>query len=84
MRNSHTLRASSSNEKLMENRAEEKLLKYARRGKLRQLVRSLDQDVSPNCRDERGRSALYLASLGGHKECIKELLRRGANPNVSV
>ena len=68
----------------MENRAEEKLLKYARRGRLRQLVRSLDQNVSPNCRDERGRSALYLASLGGHKECIKELLRRGADPNMSV
>lgn len=60
------------------------VLKHARRGNLRRLVRALDGcDNSPNSiRDENGRTALHLVAIGGHKKCLKELLRRRADPNM--
>ena len=62
------------------------VLKHSRRGNLRRLVRALDRcNNSPNSiRDEKGRTALHLAAFSGHKECLKELLRRRADPNMSV
>ena len=61
------------------------LLKHARRGNLRPLVQALDLCRSPNsvC-DDNGRTALHLAAIGGHKECLKALLRRRVDPNMSV
>jgi hypothetical protein len=46
---------------------------------------TLDRPDCPsvnNLFDDNGRTALHLAALGGHKECLKELLRRRANPNI--
>ena len=66
---------------------EKTLLKHAARGNLRRLVATLDRGDCPrvnSVRDEEGRTALHLAALGGHKECLKELLRRRADPNMSV
>ena len=67
-------------------RVQKAVLKHARRGNLRRLVRALDLCNSPpiSVRDDNGRTALHLAALGGHKECLKELLRRRMDPNMSV
>jgi ankyrin repeat protein len=68
-----------------ENNLQKAVLKHARQGNLRRLVRALDQCNSVNnVRDEKGRTALHLAAIGGHKECLKELLRRRADPNMYV
>ena len=70
-----------------EESVEKALLKHAARGSLRRLLATLDRRDCPQVdrvRDENGRTALHLAALGGHKECLKELLRRRANPNMSV
>ena len=58
-----------------------RVVKYAKRGQLRKLVRALDGGENVNSVDSKRRSALFLAAFGGHKKCLKELLRRGANPN---
>ena len=65
---------------------ESAVLKHAKRGNLRRLVRALDRcrNSPNNVRDEMGRTALHLAAIGGHKECLKELLRRRTNPNMLV
>ena len=59
-----------------------KLIKYAKRGQLHKLIQALDGGEPVNCLDEKKRSALFHAALKGHKKCLKELLRRGANPNL--
>lgn len=61
-----------------------KVVKYARRGQWRDLVRTLDKGASVNATDEKRRSALFLAALNGKKKCVKELLKRGADPNQYV
>lgn len=71
----------------IEDSVESALLKHAARGNLRRLVTTLNRRDCPNVNgvcDEDGRTALHLAALGGHKECLKELLRRRANPNMFV
>lgn len=57
------------------------MVKYAKRGQLRKLVQALDRGENVNSVDDKRRSVLFLAAFGGHKKCLKELLRRGANPN---
>ena len=59
-----------------------KIIKYAKQGKLRKLRRALDRGDRLNSVDSQGRTSLYYAALGGHKACVKELLKRGANPNM--
>ena len=59
-----------------------KIIKYARRGNLLKLVEALERGDHVNSVDSQRRSALFYAALGGHKKCVKELLRRGANPNL--
>ena len=61
-----------------------KVVKYASRGQWRDLVRELDKGASVNATDGKRRSALFLAALNGKKKCLKELLRRGADPNQYV
>ena len=70
-----------------EDSVEKALLKHAARGNLRRLMATLDRPDCPsvnNLFDDNRRTALHLAALGGHKECLKELLRRRANPNMCV
>ncbi len=57
------------------------LVKYAKRGHYVKLVEALDKGGDANSVDSHLRSALYYAALNGYKKCVKELLRRGANPN---
>lgn len=70
-----------------ERSVEELLLKHAARGNLLRLVATLNREDCPrqfvnSVRNDEGRTALHLAALGGHKECLKVLLRRRANPNM--
>ena len=60
-----------------------KVVKYARQGQWRKLVQALDEGASANATDKERRSALFFAALKGNKKCLKELLRRGADPNQS-
>ncbi|XP_065194030.1 uncharacterized protein LOC135825219 [Sycon ciliatum] len=39
----------------------------------------LDAEVSPDCHDEFGRSALHVASQEGHCRCVSVLLEKGAD-----
>ena len=59
-----------------------KIIKYAKQGKLQKLVESLDRGDHVNSVDGQRKSALFYAALRGHKKCVKELLKRGANPNL--
>ena len=59
-----------------------KVVKYAKQGKLQKLVEALDRGGNVNSVDSQRKSALFYAALGGHKKCVKELLKRGANPNL--
>ena len=59
-----------------------KVIKYAKKGQFGKLVQALDGGDHVNSVDSQRRSALFHAALGGHKKCLKELLRRGANPNL--
>ena len=70
-----------------EDSTEKALLKHADWGNLRRLMATLDRRDCPsvnNLFDDNGRTALHLAALGGHKDCLKELLTRRANPNMCV
>ena len=40
--------------------------------------------MNPNIRDTQGRTPLYYAVEGGHRDCVKELLSCKANPELSV
>lgn len=59
-----------------------KVIKYAKQGRFRKLVEALDGGEHVNSVDLQRRSALFHAAVGGHKKCLKELLKRGANPNL--
>ena len=58
-----------------------KIVKYAKKGQLRKLKNALNNGESLDVVDSRKRGVLYYAALKGHKKCLKELLKRGANPN---
>lgn len=58
------------------------VVKYANRGQCEKMVRALEVlGESVNSTDCHQHSALFHAALKGHKKCLKELLRRGADPN---
>ena len=57
------------------------IVKYAKKGKFDKLVEALDRGDLVGSVDKCKRSALFHAALKGHKKCLKELLKRGANPN---
>lgn len=61
-----------------------KVVKYAKKGRLRKLKEALNNGEPLDVLDNRRRSALFYAALNGHKKCLKELLKRGANPNQYV
>ena len=59
-----------------------KVVKYARKGQHEKLVSALKKDGElVNSTDHKKQSALFHAALNGHKKCLKELLKRGADPN---
>lgn len=58
-----------------------RIVKYAKKGKYAKLVEALDRGDPINSVDNCRRSALFHAALKGHMKCLKELLKRGANPN---
>lgn len=60
------------------------VVKLAKKGKLVKLVECLDGGDAVNSVDKERNSALFYAALNGHRKCLKELLRRGANPNQLV
>ena len=58
------------------------VVKYANKGQYEKMLAALeDLGESVNSTDCYNRSALFHAALNGHKKCLKELLRRGADPN---
>ena len=57
------------------------VVRFAKKGHFTKLVEALDRGGEVNSVDKHGRSALFCAALNGQKKCLKELLRRGANPN---
>ena len=57
------------------------IVKYAKKGNFAKLVEALDRGDLVGSVDKCKRSALFHAALKGHKKCLKELLKRGANPN---
>ncbi len=57
------------------------LVRYAKKGQYAKLIEALERGDNVNSVDGKRRSALHCAALNGHKKCLKELLRRGANPN---
>ena len=59
-----------------------KVMKYAKKGHYGKLVIALEKDgVLVNSTDRKKQSALFHAALNGHKKCVVELLKRGADPN---
>lgn len=59
-----------------------RVVKYASKGQLERMLHALDELREPvNSTDSYLHSALFYAALNGHKKCLKELLKRGANPN---
>lgn len=59
-----------------------KVVKYARKGQHEKLVSALENDGElVNSTDHLNQSALFHAALNGNKKCLKELLKRGADPN---
>lgn len=59
-----------------------KIVEYARKGQHFKLVRALAKHKDlVNCMDDQKRSPLFHAAFNGHIKCLKELLKRGANPN---
>ena len=58
------------------------VVKFASRGQCGKMIQALEEmGEGVNCVDGSQRSALFYAALNGHKKCVKELLRRGADPN---
>jgi ankyrin repeat protein len=51
-------------------------------GRTRVLEAMLDRGVSPNLRDRNGRTLLMLAVENGHRDTVRLLLERGADPNA--
>lgn len=59
-----------------------KVVKYAKKGQYEKLVSALEKNGDlVNSTDHHKQSALFHAALNGHKDCLKELLKRGADPN---
>lgn len=59
-----------------------RVVKYAKRGQVEKLVQAVEELGEPiNSTDSHQHSALFYAALSGHKKCLKELLKRGADPN---
>lgn len=58
------------------------VVRYASRGQFEKMVNALEELGDPvNSTDCNQHGALFYAALYGHKKCLKELLRRGADPN---
>lgn len=53
---------------------------YATIGKLDLLRKALDARGNPNSRDPDGYTALHGAAENGHADCVRLLLKRGADP----
>ncbi len=59
-----------------------KILKYSRKGEVEKLTRALEKHKDLiNCTDDHKQTPLYHAAYNGRVKCLKELLKRGANPN---
>lgn len=58
-----------------------RVVKYARSGRHRRMVDAIKAGEPVNSVDSERRSALFHAALRGNKKCLKELLRRGGDPN---
>eukprot|EP00731_Ephydatia_muelleri_P000715 Em0001g715a len=54
----------------------------ALQGDLEEMVKLLNQGADINGADEDGWTALMMASYGGHLDCVKELLEKGALVNA--
>ena len=58
------------------------VVKCASSGEFEKMVHALDGlGEKVNSTDSNQHSALFYAALNGHKKCLKELLKRGADPN---
>ena len=44
---------------------------------------NLSPEMNPNSQDEDGKTPLYRASKQGDLELVKELLEKGADPNLA-
>ncbi len=52
-------------------------------GRVRVLRAMLERSVPVDLRDRNGRTLLMMAAENGHRETVKLLLERGANPNAT-
>ena len=50
-------------------------------GKLRKMVFDDEPTTDVEGRDEKDLTALHLAAKHGQRDCVEELLKKGANPN---
>jgi ankyrin repeat protein len=66
----------------MSGKRKQKLFEAIYRGEGRRVRRQLQHGVSPNARDERGSTALYVASVQGEAWPAGELLAAGASPDL--
>lgn len=53
-------------------------------GDIRRLLVLIQRGININGRDYMGRTPLYIASFCGWIELVRELLNRGADPNIQV
>ena len=58
------------------------VVKYSMKGQCEKMLRAMEIfGESVNSTDSHFQSALFHAALKGHKKCLKELLKKGADPN---
>lgn len=61
----------------------DRILSYAQKNNAAEIHRLVTQEqVSPNHANSVGQSALHVASIWGHSECVMILLELGADPDV--
>ncbi|KAF0495208.1 ankyrin repeat domain-containing protein 54 [Gigaspora margarita] len=65
---------------------EERLREASARGDCNTVIKLLSTTPQPdiNSADEKGRTPLHFACAGGHNDCVKLLIERGANVNAEA
>lgn len=72
----------SMEKNMIENNTLHNFFEYARSGDVLRLMGMLSAGVHADVRDEERRTALYVASYSGHKQCILALIAAGADVHL--